>query len=404
MTTSNTQVTQETPAKSFTVDRFIITIALLGMAVLGSLIWMETAPFLVGLFFVGAVLGIALYHGAFGFTAGWRNWVVSGNGTGMRAQLFLLGLACLLIVPVISGGIEGTAGTIAPVGVSLVLGSFIFGFGMQLGGGCGSGTLFTVGAGNLRMVITLSFFIIGSVIGTVHLPFWLDAPGTDPIQLTTSLGPWGAIALQWAVLAGLWFIVGRREKRLTGKTSHGLLERDRSVSVFRTILTGRWPFLWAAVVLAIGNLLTVILSGTPWGVTFAFALWGAKIAQFLGIDMTQVEFWTWDYGALALKDSLLVNVPSVMNFGLLLGAMLAAGLANKYNAGSQNPLVLRSVLAAVIGGTMMGYGARLGFGCNIGAMFSGIASASVHGWIWFASAFVGSLLGIKARPFFGLGN
>jgi uncharacterized membrane protein YedE/YeeE len=157
-------------------------------------------------------------------------------------------------------------------------------------------------------------------------------------------------------------------------------------------------------VLAVGNLLTVILSGTPWGVTFAFALWGAKIAQFIGIDMTQVEFWTWDYGALALQDSLLVNVPSVMNFGLLLGAMLAAGLANKYNAGSKNPLVLRSVLAAVIGGSLMGYGARLGFGCNIGAMFSGIASASVHGWIWFASAFVGSLLGIKARPFFGLGN
>ncbi|MEX2366509.1 MAG: YeeE/YedE thiosulfate transporter family protein, partial [Pseudohongiellaceae bacterium] len=152
----------------------------------------------------------------------------------------------------------------------------------------------------------------------------------------------GAIALQWIVLAGLWWLVGRREKRMTGKTSHGLLERDRTVSVVRTLLTGRWPFLWAAVVLAVGNLLTVILSGTPWGVTFAFALWGAKIAQFIGIDMTQVEFWTWDYGALALRDSLLVNVPSVMNFGLLLGAMLAAGMANKYNAGSQNPLVLRS--------------------------------------------------------------
>ena len=33
--------------------------------------------------------------------------------------------------------------------------SFIFGMGMQLGGGCGSGTLFTVGGGSTRMVITL---------------------------------------------------------------------------------------------------------------------------------------------------------------------------------------------------------------------------------------------------------
>ena len=50
----------------------------------------------------------------------------------------------------------------------------------------------------------------------------------------------------------------------------------------------------------------------------------------------------------------------------------------------------------------MGYGARLSFGCNIGALFSGIASGSVHGWLWFAAAFVGSLGGIFLRPVFGL--
>jgi hypothetical protein len=58
----------------------------------------------------------------------------------------------------------------------------------------------------------------------------------------------------------------------------------------------------------------------------------------------------------------------------------------------------------VVGGLLMGYGARLGFGCNIGAMFSGIASASLHGWIWFACAFVGSLVGIRLRPLFGQSN
>jgi uncharacterized membrane protein YedE/YeeE len=52
----------------------------------------------------------------------------------------------------------------------------------------------------------------------------------------------------------------------------------------------------------------------------------------------------------------------------------------------------------------MGYGARLAFGCNIGAMFSGIASASLHGWIWFAAAWVGSLIAIRLRPRFSLSN
>ncbi len=386
------------------IDRFIVGISLLGLLVLGSIVGLETAPFLVGLFFIGAMLGIALYHGAFGFTAGWRNLVVHGKGTGMRAQLFLLGLASLLIIPVVANGVAGSAGTIAPLGISLIVGSFIFGLGMQLGGGCGSGTLFTVGAGNLRMVMTLIFFIVGSVLGSMHLPFWLDAPATDPVVIFNGTGPWGAIAVQWAALAGLWWLVNRREKRLHGSASHGLLERNQDKTLLQTLFTGQWPFLWAAVVLAVGNLLTVLLSGSPWGVTFGFTLWGAKIAQTLGMDMSQYEFWTWDYPAMALADSVFVNVTSVMNFGIMLGAMLAAGLANRYNAASKNPLAGRSVAAAVIGGLMMGYGARLGFGCNIGAMFSGIASASVHGWIWFASAFVGSLIGIKLRPVFGLKN
>ena len=51
---------------------------------------------------------------------------------------------------------------------------------------------------------------------------------------------------------------------------------------------------------------------------------------------------------------------------------------------------------------MMGYGARLAFGCNVGAFFSGIASGSLHGWLWFAAALAGTWVGIRLRPAFGL--
>lgn len=51
---------------------------------------------------------------------------------------------------------------------------------------------------------------------------------------------------------------------------------------------------------------------------------------------------------------------------------------------------------------MMGYGARLAYGCNIGAYFSGVASASLHDWLWFVLAFLGSIVGIWLRPLFGL--
>ena len=89
-----------------------------------------------------------------------------------------------------------------------------------------------------------------------------------------------------------------------------------------------------------------------------------------------------------------------MNFGIVLGAALAASLAGRFAPKAKIPL--GSFLAAVVGGLLMGYGARLSFGCNIGALFSGIASGSLHGWLWFACAFVGSLAGVWARPLFGL--
>ncbi|WP_323156290.1 YeeE/YedE thiosulfate transporter family protein, partial [Pseudomonas oryzihabitans] len=60
----------------------------------------------------------------------------------------------------------------------------------------------------------------------------------------------------------------------------------------------------------------------------------------------------------------------------------------------------RSLIAAVLGGLLLGYGARLAYGCNIGAYFSGIASGSLHGWLWLVAAFAGNSLGVRLRPFF----
>ena len=57
----------------------------------------------------------------------------------------------------------------------------------------------------------------------------------------------------------------------------------------------------------------------------------------------------------------------------------------------------RSLMAAVIGGLLLGYGSRLAYGCNIGAYFSGIASGSLHGWVWLVAAFIGNSVGVRLR-------
>jgi len=84
----------------------------------------------------------------------------------------------------------------------------------------------------------------------------------------------------------------------------------------------------------------------------------------------------------------------------MLGALLAAGLAGKFSPGWR--IGGRQLLAAVIGGLMLGYGARLASGCNIGAYYGGISSGSLHGWLWALTGFAGSILGTRLRPYFGL--
>jgi hypothetical protein len=89
-----------------------------------------------------------------------------------------------------------------------------------------------------------------------------------------------------------------------------------------------------------------------------------------------------------------------MDIGIVIGAMVAASLAGRYAPVWRLPL--RSLIAAIIGGLLLGYGARLAYGCNIGAYFSGIVSGSLHGWLWLVSAFFGNVAGTKLRPTFGL--
>jgi len=56
----------------------------------------------------------------------------------------------------------------------------------------------------------------------------------------------------------------------------------------------------------------------------------------------------------------------------------------------------------VIGGVLMGYGARLSGGYNVGAFFSGVASFSLHGWLWIVAALAGVRVGIWVRPILAL--
>ncbi len=120
---------------------------------------------------IGFAAGIALYHASFGFTAAWRRFLREGKGVGLRAQLVMLAVTCLVFFPLLAREQvfgQDLYGFVNPLGLALALGAFLFGIGMQLGGGCGSGTLYTAGGGSSRMIVTLAAFIAGSLIATAH--------------------------------------------------------------------------------------------------------------------------------------------------------------------------------------------------------------------------------------------
>src|ERR1700712_4591828 len=174
------------------------------------------------LLIVGAALGLTLYHAAFGFTSAWRVFINERRGAGLRAQMVMLTVAVVLFFPALGAGTlfgMPVTGLVAPAGVSVVFGAFIFGIGMQMGGGCASGTLFTVGGGNARMLVTLLFFIIGSLIATHHVDWWFSLPSFPAISIVKSFGVIPALVLSLALFAIIALVTVRLEKR-----RHGQLE------------------------------------------------------------------------------------------------------------------------------------------------------------------------------------
>ena len=349
------------------------------------------------LWIVGALLGVTLYQASFGFTYAWRVFVSDRQAAGIRAQMLMLAVGVVLFFPFLDAGTLGgnpVSGLTAPIGVSLVVGAFLFGIGMQLGGGCASGTLYTVGGGSTRMLITLFFFIVGSVLATAHFDWWMDLPSVDPVMLLDAWGLWPALFANLAAFALIAFGATSLERRTHGRLVSSASRTIGPASLFR----GPWPLIWGGLALVILNFMTLWLSGRPWGITSALALWGAKGLSALGVDVASWGYWSVRLDSLAAPIS--EDVTSVMNIGIVLGALAAASWAGKFAPIWRIPL--RSLIAAVVGGLLLGYGSRLAFGCNIGAYFSGILSGSLHAWLWLPAAFAGSAIGVRLRPLCGL--
>ena len=326
---------------------------------------------------IGIGFGLTLEGLRFGFAGPWRMAAHNRDMRGLLAQLVAIGLTAAVALPLLAAHPTELSGAHGPIGIAMIGGAFVFGVCMQIVAGCGSGTLVNAGSGNLGGAAALIPFAAGSFLATLHLGWWTDLGSLPVLTVSDVAGQGLALPL---TLAGLVVIA---------VVAVALSERGKRMPPVR---------LWvAAGLLALLALANLAVAGQPWGVVYGLGLWGAKVAQAGGMDVAATAFWSAPGNAERLAQSVLLDVTSLTNIGILLGAYLVM----RWRA-DVSPQVAQmrpaAWLAIVVAGLMLGYSSRLAFGCNVGAFFSGISTGSLHGWVWFPTAFLGSMLGGWLRP------
>jgi hypothetical protein len=330
---------------------------------------------------VGLGFGLVLEGFRFGFAGPWRQMLVERDCRGLIAQFVAIGLCALVMFPLLAGLPIELSGAHAPIGLAMIAAAFVFGVTMQIVMGCGSGVLVNTGSGNFNAVLALPGFIAGSFLGSLHLHWW-TALGSLPVYSLQSLMGVGngliATLAGLAILSGIAILSASPGKRMP--------------------VSRLW---WAAGLVAGLAILNLMIAGQPWGVVYGLGLWGAKLAQAGGLDVALTSSWSSPANAERLTESLLTDVTTLTNIGLMTGALVVTQWRRAVAYGRDEPQVALTRpgvwLVMVLTGVVMGYSARIAFGCNVGAYFSGISSGSLHGWVWFAAAFAGSVIGIRFR-------
>lgn len=329
---------------------------------------------------VGLGLGLTLEGLRFGFAGPWRQLIVDRDSRGMVAQLMAIALTAAVSFPLLSVANDELSAAHAPIGLAMIGGAFVFGAAMQVVMGCGSGTLVNAASGNFSALLALPGFIAGSFLATLHLNWWTDLGTLPVISLQGLFGNSGGLLVTLSGLMILAFIALLRAsagRRLPGSR------------------------LWiAAVLLASLAILHLIISGQSWGVVYGLGLWGAKVSQAAGLDLSSNIYWSSGINAQQLQQSVFTDVTSLTNIGIMIGAYTVVQWRRTAVDQQPEPQTRSSAKIAVamlLAGLVLGYSSRIAFGCNVGAYFSGIATGSLHGWAWLVAAFAGAILGIRLR-------
>jgi len=173
---------------------------------------------LSGILLIAAALGYAMQRGRWCMVQGFREPHMTGDCTlakSVMLSIFIVAIGAAVLKYAVPMRAEGEA-VLAPLnyvrgtfGWGSLVGGFVFGLGAMFAGGCGSGTLWRVGEGQVKLMIVVPFFGIVSSIMTAWFrdnDFEADGVLGSYVYMPDSLG-YGPTLLIVALVMIAWYLV-----------------------------------------------------------------------------------------------------------------------------------------------------------------------------------------------------
>lgn len=220
---SSSRARTRKPKKSQLPFALLLIIALIVIGVLLHNLTNGTAWFFV----TGLAFGYILQRSRFCFTASMRDPYLTGSTSLTRAVLIAFAITTIGFTAIKYGyyangfSIPGMS-YVVPISLATVVGAFMFGVGMVIAGGCASGTLMRVGEGFYMQVLSLIFFVIGSLWGAHDFGWWqyhFISKG-KAVFLPDIFGWFGAVIVQLLIILLLYIAAEKYQDAKTASNDH----------------------------------------------------------------------------------------------------------------------------------------------------------------------------------------
>lgn len=325
----------------------------------------------------GALLGFVMQRGRFCLTGGFRDMYIAKDNRMFYALLIAIAVQSVGVYTLIQLGlIQFTTGTFPWVAV--IIGSFIFGIGIVLAGGCATGTWYRAGEGLLGSWIALfGYMAMAAIMKTgalMPVNNFLQAVETsnNSIAETTGISVWVWIAVLVAIVIGILIKEARKPKVAIPSL------KPKRTGLAHLLFEKRWhPFFTATLVGLIAILAWPLSQATGRMAGLGITTPSANILQYL-----------------VTGDLTFINWGVFLVLGIFFGSFIAAKASGEFRFRMPDA---KTSITSFIGGLTMGFGASLAGGCSIGNGLVMTAMMTWQGWVslvfiilgtWTASYFV----------------